>query len=227
MLSIAPISITLNTPGRFIPVYIILLLISACTPQEPTTRSETSSQAQATATATGNPGTLRYVHIDTSMGHLILQLDASKAPRTVDNFIQYVDDHFYDGTIFHRVIKDFMIQGGGFTSDLQKKMTRAPITNEADNGLKNLRGTIAMARTQDPHSATSQFFINHTDNAYLDHTSRSMRGWGYTVFGKVIAGMDVVDKISAVKTGPRGQFNRDVPMETILIKTVTETSAPQ
>ncbi len=161
------------------------------------------------------------VHMQTSMGEIVLELDPTKAPETVANFLQYVRDGFYDGTIFHRVIGNFMIQGGGYTADYHEKPTRAPIRNEADNGLKNVRGTVAMARTMDPHSATAQFFINVVDNDNLDHTDRSTLGWGYTVFGHVIGGTEVVDRIRAVPTGPGGPFSSDVPQTPVVIEKVT------
>jgi cyclophilin family peptidyl-prolyl cis-trans isomerase len=157
------------------------------------------------------------VLMQTSKGDITLELDADKAPETVKNFLQYVDEGFYDGTIFHRVIKNFMIQGGGFTPAMSQKKTHDPVKNEAGNGLKNARGTIAMARTSDPHSATAQFFINLKDNAFLDHPGQD--GWGYTVFGKVTGGMDVVDAIAAVPTGARGG-HRDVPTESVAILSV-------
>jgi len=157
------------------------------------------------------------VVLDTSMGKIALELDPAKAPKTVENFLAYVGAGHYDGTIFHRVIPDFMIQGGGFDSQMGQKPTRPPILNEADNGLANARGTIAMARTADPHSATGQFFINVKDNTFLNHTGKNPRGWGYAVFGKVIEGMDVVDAIAGVKTGARGMF-RDVPVQEVVIK---------
>ncbi len=160
------------------------------------------------------------VQIDTNMGAIVLQLDPAKAPITVANFLKYVDDGFYTNTIFHRVIDGFMIQGGGFTRDFHKKDTRAPILNEADNGLKNTRGTIAMARTFEPHSATAQFFINVVDNPFLDHTDKTPRGWGYCVFGHVIAGMDVVDKIRQLPTTAAGPFNKDVPSPSVIITAV-------
>ncbi len=157
------------------------------------------------------------VTLQTSLGDIVLQLDAEKTPVTVNNFLQYVKEGFYDGTIFHRVIKGFMIQGGGLTIDMAKKQTNAPITNEADNGLSNKRGTIAMARTGAPHSATSQFFINTVDNKPLDHRGKtSPQGWGYCVFGNVIKGMEVVDKIAAVPTGIKSG-RRDVPTTPIKI----------
>jgi len=156
------------------------------------------------------------VKLETSMGNIVLELDAQKAPKTVANFVQYVKDRHYDGTVFHRVIDGFMIQGGGFTADMQQKPTRAPIQNEADNGLKNLPLTVAMARTMEPHSASAQFFINVGDNRSLNHTQPTLNGWGYAVFGKVVAGADVVDKIRQVRTGNRGMF-QDVPTTPVTI----------
>jgi peptidyl-prolyl cis-trans isomerase A (cyclophilin A) len=158
------------------------------------------------------------VLMQTTMGGITLELDAEKAPQTVDNFLAYVDAGFYDGTIFHRVIDGFMIQGGGLGPDMQKKATREPIANEAKNGLKNVRGSIAMARTGDPHSATAQFFINHKDNPNLDYPS--FDGWGYAVFGRVVDGMDVVDAIAEVPTTSQGA-HRDVPKEAVVIESVT------
>ena len=163
----------------------------------------------------------KRIKLETSEGNIVLELDITRAPLSVLNFIKYVKSGFYDGTIFHRVIKNFMIQGGGFTPDLQRKQPSTPILNEADNGLKNVRGTIAMARTNDPHSATAQFFINVTDNPFLDHSSKTPRGWGYAVFGHVIKGMNVVDKIRNQRTGPNGPFRSDVPVKTVLIHKVT------
>lgn len=157
------------------------------------------------------------VEMQTSMGAIVIELDAEKAPLTVKNFLQYANDGFYNGTIFHRVIDGFMIQGGGFTKDMGEKPTGAQIPNEAKNGLKNQRGTIAMARRAEPHSATAQFFINHKDNDALDYPSRD--GWGYAVFGKVTQGLDVVDKIAKVRTGNRGMF-QDVPVEPVVIQSV-------
>ncbi len=159
------------------------------------------------------------VLMETSAGKIRIELDQKNAPASVNNFLSYVDDKFYDGTIFHRVINNFMIQGGGFTPDMQQKKTNAQIKNEAGNGLKNKRGTIAMARTMVVDSATSQFFINVADNDFLDHRDTSPQGYGYAVFGKVIEGMDVVDKIKNVKTGTKMGFG-DVPMETVVIKSV-------
>jgi cyclophilin family peptidyl-prolyl cis-trans isomerase len=157
------------------------------------------------------------VQIVTSVGNITLELNAEKAPQTVANFLKYVEDKHYDGTIFHRVIKDFMIQGGGFTPDMNQKQTRAPIQNEAKNGLKNEKGTIAMARTGDPHSATSQFFINTVNNSFLDYPGQD--GWGYCVFGKVTEGMDVVEKMRVVATSNAGQF-QNVPTTPLLIKSI-------
>jgi cyclophilin family peptidyl-prolyl cis-trans isomerase len=172
--------------------------------------------AVLTVTSSALAGDHPKVVLDTSKGKIILELDADKAPQTVLNFLTYVDAGFYDGTIFHRVIPGFMIQGGGFTSEMQQKATRTPIHNEADNGLQNERGTIAMARTSDPHSATAQFFINTVDNEFLNHKSKSPQSWGYAVFGRVVEGIDVVDEISRIKTVSRGTY-RDVPAETIVI----------
>jgi peptidyl-prolyl cis-trans isomerase B (cyclophilin B) len=159
--------------------------------------------------------------IKTSMGDIKAELDAEKAPLTVKNFLQYVDDHYYDGTIFHRVIAGFMIQGGGFDAQFNKKPTRAPIKNEAANGLKNVRGTLAMARTSEVNSGTSQFFINTVDNSFLDHTAPTPQEFGYCVFGKVVEGLDVMDRIRNVKTGGKGPFPTDVPLETVTILSIT------
>jgi cyclophilin family peptidyl-prolyl cis-trans isomerase len=159
------------------------------------------------------------VIMDTSMGTIKIELNQKQAPITVANFLKYVDNKFYDGTIFHRIISTFMIQGGGMTPDMKQKETMAPIKNEAGNGLKNLRGTIAMARTGVVDSATSQFFINVVDNQFLNHKDTSPRGYGYAVFGKVIDGMDVVDKIKAVPTGSKAG-HQDVPLTPVLIKSV-------
>ena len=156
------------------------------------------------------------VVLTTSMGAITLELDAKKAPKTVENFVAYVKAGHYDGTIFHRVMDNFMIQGGGFNDKMVQKPTKAAIKNEADNGLKNNKYTIAMARTNDPHSATAQFFINVADNDFLNFSSPKERGWGYAVFGKVTAGMDVVDNIKKVKTGNNG-FHQNVPLEPVTI----------
>ena len=157
------------------------------------------------------------VRMETNHGVITLELDPQAAPQTVKNFIHYVQDGFYNDTIFHRVIKGFMIQGGGLTANMQKKKTLAPIPNEAYNGLENRRGTIAMARTMDPHSATSQFFINTVDNHFLDHKGKSPKGWGYCVFGKVVDGMDVVDAIERSPTTVKAG-RRDVPSTPVIIK---------
>lgn len=157
------------------------------------------------------------VRLTTTHGDMVIELANDRAPATVDNFLQYVDDGFYDGTIFHRVIEGFMIQGGGFTANYQRKNTRAAISNEANNGLRNQRYTVSMARTNAPHSATAQFFINTEDNKNLDHSGRTARGWGYAVFGRVVEGQEVVDKISQVSTGPGGPFSRDAPRDQIII----------
>jgi peptidyl-prolyl cis-trans isomerase B (cyclophilin B) len=159
------------------------------------------------------------VKLNTNHGTIVLELDAAKAPNTVANFLQYAKDGFYDGTIFHRVINGFMIQGGGMEPGMQEKQTRASIQNEANNGLANARGTIAMARTPDPHSASAQFFINVADNDFLNFRAETPDGWGYCVFGKVTDGMDVVDKIKGVDTGNKG-YHQDVPVEDVIIESV-------
>lgn len=159
------------------------------------------------------------ITIHTNYGAIALELDADKAPETVANFLEYAKAGHFDGTLFHRVIPGFMIQGGGFDAKMSQKPTRAPIRNEASNGLSNESGTIAMARTNDPHSATAQFFINLKDNDFLDQVSESGQGWGYCVFGRVVSGMDVVEKIAKVKTGVHG-MHRDVPVEPVVIEKV-------
>ena len=163
------------------------------------------------------------VTISTNYGDIALELDSKNAPNTVDNFLSYVNDGHYNGTIFHRVISNFMIQGGGFEPGMEQKDVNAPIENEANNGLKNDEYTVAMARTGDPHSATAQFFINVNDNDFLNHSSQTTQGWGYAVFGKVTAGNGVVDKIKAVKTGQSGRFS-DVPVEDVIIESVSVVS---
>jgi peptidyl-prolyl cis-trans isomerase B (cyclophilin B) len=157
------------------------------------------------------------VKLHTNFGVIGLELDAERAPQTVKNFLGYVESGFYTNTVFHRVIEGFMIQGGGFEPGMRQKRTEAPIKNEADNGLKNDRYTVAMARTNDPHSASSQFFINVKDNSFLNHSEPSAEGWGYCVFAKVVEGQDVVDKIKSVRTGKRG-FHGDVPVEDVIIE---------
>ncbi|MCR5256792.1 MAG: peptidyl-prolyl cis-trans isomerase [Desulfovibrio sp.] len=167
-----------------------------------------------------NPNVL----LDTTEGEILIELYPDKAPETVANFLKYVDEGFYKNTIFHRVIKGFMIQGGGLTLKMEEKPTNAPVKNEADNGLKNDRGTIAMARTMDPHSATAQFFINLVDNEFLNYTAPTVQGWGYCVFGKVVDGMDVVDKIGKTKTGSRPPYD-DVPLDSVLINEASRFEA--
>ncbi|MCO4757088.1 MAG: peptidyl-prolyl cis-trans isomerase [Oceanospirillaceae bacterium] len=158
--------------------------------------------------------------LQTNLGDITLELDYEKAPKTAENFEQYVRDGFYDGVIFHRVINNFMIQGGGFEPGMVQKDTRAPIENEADNGLTNKKYTIAMARTMDPHSASAQFFINVADNSFLDHSAKTMEGWGYTVFAQVVEGEDIVDKIKSVSTTMRAG-HQDVPAEDVIITAAT------
>lgn len=160
------------------------------------------------------------ITLHTNHGDITIELDSEKAPKTCENFLAYARDGFYDGTIFHRVINGFMIQGGGFDKNMQQKKTRAPIDNEADNGLKNDTYTLAMARTMDPHSATAQFFINVKDNSFLNFSGKNAQGWGYAVFAKVTGGTDVVDKIKAVKTGSHG-MHQDVPVEAVIIEKVS------
>ena len=160
------------------------------------------------------------VILHTNHGDITIELDAENAPATVANFLQYVRDGHYDNTIFHRVIDGFMVQGGGMEPGMKQKATRAAITNEAGNGLKNKRYTVAMARTNEPHSATAQFFVNVVDNAFLDHQGKDPQGWGYAVFGTVTEGMDVVDKIKAVQTGTAGPFAKDAPQDPVVIEYV-------
>src|SRR5512132_769118 len=159
----------------------------------------------------------KQVQLQTNRGDITIELDDTAAPESAKNFLAYVAKGHYDGTVFHRVIKGFMIQGGGFQPGMKQKPTDAPVRNEANNGLKNDRYTVAMARTSDPHSATAQFFINIKDNSFLNHTSPSGQGWGYCVFGKVVEGQDVVDKIKNVETGSSG-FHQDVPVEDVIIE---------
>ena len=175
------------------------------------------------------PALAQKVELDTTAGKIVLQLDASAAPKTVENFIAYVKSGHYDGTQFHRVIPGFMVQGGGYTTDYAQKPTRPPVKNEAEQaskaGLVNAPGTIAMARTSDPHSASSQFFINVGDNKFLNYRESTVQGYGYTVFGKVVSGMDVVGKIAKAPTGAGGPFPKDVPVEKILIKSAKVVDA--
>lgn len=174
--------------------------------------SDAPAAEETPAAAAANP----QVSLETSKGTIVIELFQDKAPGTVKNFLEYVESGFYDGTIFHRVIPKFMVQGGGYTPDLKKKDTRPAVQNEADNGLKNTRGTLAMARTADPHSATAQFFINVVDNDYLDHTAKNPRGWGYCVFAQVIEGMDVADAITQAATTRKGPL-ANVPVDDVLI----------
>ncbi|MDT0218427.1 peptidylprolyl isomerase [Alcaligenes sp. AB3] len=183
-----------------------------------------SSPAMAADSSTSSEGTSMStsprVQLQTNQGTILIELNAEKAPNTVANFVDYVSSGFYDGTVFHRVINNFMIQGGGFEADMKQKATNAPVKNEADNGLKNDKYTLAMARTSDPHSATAQFFINVADNDFLNFTAPTANGWGYAVFGRVIEGMDVVDKIKTVRTGNKG-FHQDVPVEDVILEKAT------
>ena len=172
------------------------------------------SAASSAAGGAANP----QVEIKTNLGSMILELYPDKAPKTVENFLRYVKDGYYAGTVFHRVIPRFMIQGGGMDKEFRQKPTRPPIENEAANGLRNEVGTVSMARTSDPHSASSQFFINVADNAFLNHTAPTPQGYGYTVFGKVIKGMEVANRIAGAPTGPGGPFPADVPRVTVVIE---------
>lgn len=204
-------------------------LTLACSSNEATSPLPVASEDSGVADAsedldagvdasTPEPAAPVPIVLETDMGNIEIELDPAHAPVTVENFLTYVDEKHYDGTVFHRVIPNFMIQGGGFDADDVERPTHAPITNEADNGLKNLRGTIAMARTSAPQSATAQFFINVVDNTGLDFTAKTTKGWGYAVFGKVTTGMDVADKIVAVPTGARGKFTQDAPLTPVVIK---------
>lgn len=186
---------------------------------KPAAKTPAKTEAKADATTSAEAQSPAKVLLKTSLGDITLELYADKAPKSVENFLTYVKLGFYDGTVFHRVIANFMIQGGGFTPDLRQKKTRAPVANESKNGLSNLRGTLAMARTADPNSATAQFFINTVDNPRLDYAGDANPG--YCVFGKVVSGLDVVDKIRAVQTGAQGPFPSDVPTTPVLIEKAT------
>jgi peptidyl-prolyl cis-trans isomerase B (cyclophilin B) len=164
------------------------------------------------------------VALETSLGKIIMELNEEKAPKSVANFLEYLDAKHYEGTLFHRVIDGFMIQGGGYDRELKKKTTRTPVEIEADNGLTNDRGTVAMARSSDPNSATAQFFVNVVDNPFLNHKDKTPEGWGYAVFGKVVEGMDVVDKIKTVPTGAKGNFAKDCPLEDVVITSATRVN---
>ena len=197
----------------------LLLLNTACAE----TYTEKKASTKQTKTKATNMTAPITVEMKTNHGTIVLELDAEKAPATVENFVQYAKDDFFNGTIFHRVIKGFMIQGGGFEPGMTQKETRENIKNEADNGLENELGTIAMARTPDPHSASSQFFINAKNNSFLNYSSSTANGWGYCVFGKVTSGMDIVEKIENVATGS-GSGHQDVPVEDVIIESVTVLS---
>jgi peptidylprolyl isomerase/peptidyl-prolyl cis-trans isomerase B (cyclophilin B) len=189
------------------------LATAGCNAREP------GKQTVSTAPQAGQPANPKVL-IETGKGNITVELFPGNAPKSVENFLAHVNSGFYDGTIFHRVIPGFMVQGGGMLPDMTEKARGTPITNEADNGLKNLRGTLAMARTGEPHSATSQFFINVADNYFLNHRGKSIEGWGYAVFGQVVDGMQVVDAIVAVPRGERGPHG-DVPLEAVVMKKVT------
>ncbi|WP_440221816.1 peptidylprolyl isomerase [Dokdonella sp. MW10] len=211
---------TLSRLGLFVAlVGAPMLAFAQAKPATPEAKTEAKPAVAATSDA--KPASPRVL-MKTSLGEITVELNAEKAPKSVENFLQYVKDGFYDGTVFHRVIANFMIQGGGFTPDLRQKPTRPSIANEAKNGLSNKRGTIAMARTSDPNSATAQFFINTVDNRNLDYVSdERAETWGYAVFGQVVSGMDVVDAIRSTATGPKGPFRGDVPMTDVVIEKVT------
>ena len=203
-------------------VFTLLAPLTLAVAEQPAAKqaAKPAERPKPAATETAAPTANTKVLLHTSQGDITLELYPDKAPKTVDNFLQYVKDGFYDGTLFHRVIPNFMAQGGGWTKDLQRKRTRAPIHNEANNGLSNLRGTLAMARTGDPNSASAEFFINLVDNKRLDYVgdANGVVSWGYCVFGKVVDGMDTVDKIKAIETGPQGPFQSDVPKTQVLIE---------
>ncbi|AKQ54561.1 peptidylprolyl isomerase [Bordetella hinzii] len=196
--------------GRWAGAFLLAALLPLSAGAQPASPSPSLSEGTKSMS---NP----RVKLHTNQGDLVITLDAEKAPKTVDNFLAYVKDGFYNGTVFHRVIDGFMIQGGGFEPGLKQKPTRAPIENEANNGLKNDKYTLAMARTSDPHSATAQFFINVANNDFLNFTAPTPQGWGYAVFGKVTEGTEVVDKIKGVKTGNNG-FHQNVPKEDVIIE---------
>ena len=207
--------------SRYSPLHLLRLLACtlALTAIVPATAGAQPAAPSTPSTTEGTKpmSTTPRVKLQTNQGAIVITLDAEKAPKTVENFLSYVKSGFYDGTIFHRVIDGFMIQGGGFEPGLKQKPTQAPIENEANNGLKNDKYTVAMARTSDPHSATAQFFINVADNDFLNFTAPTPNGWGYAVFGKVTEGTDVVDKIKGVKTGNSG-FHQNVPVEDVVIE---------
>lgn len=197
---------------------LIAVMTAACAKKDTAAPAQEQTAAVAQAQADNNAEeNIMYVLLKTSKGDIVLELDSKNAPETTENFVQYVKDGHYDGTIFHRVIKDFMIQGGGMDAQMKERSTRAPIMNEADNGLKNNKYTIAMARTSDPDSATAQFFINTNDNDFLNFKSQTIQGWGYAVFGKVVSGSEVVDAIEVVPTTRRFPHD-DVPVEPVVIE---------
>lgn len=201
---------------KLFSVLSLILFAAACAKQEINTPAPAQETKQISQKSDNQENTMQ-VSLKTNKGEILLELDGKNAPNTVNNFAEYVKDGHYDGTIFHRVIKGFMIQGGGFTPDMNQLPTRAPIMNEADNGLKNNKYTIAMARTSDPDSATAQFFINTNDNDFLNFRNQTMQGWGYAVFGKVIKGQEVVDAIEGVAT-TRHYPHDDVPVEPVIIE---------
>ncbi len=202
-----------------ISTFLFSLLLGATLATTGCGAKEPGKQTVSTEPAAGQPANPKVL-IETSKGNITVELFAGKAPLSVDNFLTHVKTGFYDGTVFHRVIPGFMIQGGGMLPDMTEKSRGSPIKNEANNGLKNLRGTLAMARTGEPHSATSQFFINVADNYFLNHRGESFEGWGYAVFGQVVSGMEVVDAIVAVPRGDRG-MHQDVPVEAVVMKRVS------
>jgi len=205
------------TMFKLLTTFFVTLFLLACSDL-----SDKNKQSSNELVIDLESGNYQCIRMETTLGSIYLALDKVKAPVTVKNFMDYTHSGFYEGTIFHRVIDGFMIQGGGWTTDLDRKETGEPILNEADNGLKNIPGSIAMARTMEPHSATAQFFININNNRELNHTQKTTRGWGYTVFGQVINGMNVVDKIRQVPTGPKGILSQDVPIDDIIINNVSE-----
>jgi len=199
---------------HFLRLFLLsLFVLTGCNSNSST---EETTQLPSGDTPMSNP----HIKFETSLGDFTAELYQDKAPKSVENFVSYVESGFYDGTIFHRVIPNFMIQGGGMNPDMSEKSNNAAIENEADNGLSNKKGTLAMARTNDPHSATSQFFVNAKDNAFLDHTGKNAQGWGYAVFGAVIEGIEVVEAIEAVKTGNNGPHG-DVPLEAVVMNKVS------
>jgi len=214
--------------GKLSLATLAMIFMSACSAENNATQNSVATQTAAAKVAAPSSATEATpdaatespsVVFETSAGNFTVQLNAEAAPLTVANFLQYVENGFYNGTIFHRVISNFMIQGGGFTVDMTKKATRTPIINEADNGLKNTVGTIAMARTNAPHSATSQFFINVENNGSLNHRAKNSRGWGYAVFGEVTEGLSVVEAIKGVAVAPRAG-HQHVPLEAVIIQRI-------